>query len=694
MRMYLYIKSVTIIANIGGIHMKYRTLILLLSLSFFTFIIACSKEEDMLEDRLNTYVSLWQEHEFSSMYEMLSTKALDTYTTEDFIERYENIYEDLNVSKLDITFASLTKDDFATAKDEGQVTVPFKVDMDTIAGEITFDYEATFVLEEKNDEKNWYVDWDPGFIFPELKDGGEIKLQTEMPERGEILDRNKMPLAMNDIVYEVGVVPKDLKASGEAEKEKLAQLLNTSVEAIDEELNADWVETDLFVPLGKIPKKEEKTVNQMKSLESVQFRETTGRIYPVEEAAGHMTGYIGPITAEELEEKDSNIYSLDDIVGKSGLERLFDKQLKGEKGVKIIVTQEDDDEIVLAEKEVKNGENIELTIDVNVQEELYDAYEDKAGTAVAIDPETGETLALVSSPAFDPNEFVYGNIERTMKTLENDNQKPLINRFTATFAPGSVLKPITAAVGLKEGTIDPDEGLEIEGLTWNNGEGWGDFQVHRVSETDKPVDLKDALIRSDNIYFAMQAVDMGSDAFVKGFETFGFEDEFPFTYPMTESTISREGTIDNEVLLANTSYGQGEIEMSSLHLATAYTPILNGGDMIKPTLLLDEETGEVWKEQLLSEEHAEMMQDILKDVVEKGTAQSAKREEFPISGKTGTAELKLSEDESGKENGWFVGYPTDDQDLLIAMMIEGVEDLDGSSYVADKVADVLVNLKK
>src|SRR5699024_8569522 len=102
----------------------------------------------------------------------------------------------------------------------------------------------------------------------------------------------------------------------------------------------------------------------------------------------------------------------------------------------IIVTQKDDDEIVLAEKEVKNGENIELTIDVNVQEELYDAYEDKAGTAVAIDPETGETLALVSSPAFDPNEFVYGNIERTMKTLENDNKKTIINRFNAIYAPG------------------------------------------------------------------------------------------------------------------------------------------------------------------------------------------------------------------------------------------------------------------
>ena len=215
-----------------------------------------------------------------------------------------------------------------------------------------------------------------------------------------------------------------------------------------------------------------------------------------------------------------------------------------------------------------------------------------------------------------------------------------------------------------------------------------------MSQTDQPVDLADALIRSDNIYFAMQAVEMGIDSFVSGFEAYGFGEEIPFTYPLTESTISSTGEIDNEVLLANTSYGQGEIEVSSLHLAVAYTPFLNNGDMIKPTLLIDDDTKQVWKEQLISSDDAKLIKDILSDVVMKGTASTAKRDELKISGKTGTAELKLSSDEAGEENGWFVGYPTDDEDILIAMMIEGVEDLGGSGYPAGKVADVLIEIKK
>lgn len=674
--------------------MRNRYVILLLSISLLLFFTACSKDEITLEDRFDTYVAHWIEQDFTSMYDMLSEETLETYAPEDFIDRYNKIYEDLHVSELNVTFDSMAKDDLETAVEKEQATIPFTVNMETVAGPITFDYEATLIQQGEEDNKDWFIEWDPGFIFPPMKDGGEIGFQTDTPRRGEILDRNQMPLAINDIVYEVGVVPENLEANSEQEKRQIAEWLNISVEAIDEELNAGWVKPDSYVPLGQVPKTNDTVVKELSALDSVQVREVTGRVYPAGEAAGHIIGYVGSITAEELENRDPEIYGPNDIVGKYGLERIFDEQLKGERGIKITVSQEVGDDIVLAEKEVKDGENIQLTLDVNIQEELYKAYDDKAGTAAAIHPKTGETLALVSSPAFDPNELVYGNTQRITKELEEDPRLPLINRFAATFAPGSALKPITAAVGINNGTLDPNEGLEIKGLTWDNGEGWGDYQVRRVSQTDQPVDLADALIRSDNIYFAMQAVDMGIDSFVSGFEAYGFGEEIPFTYPLTESTISSTGEIDNEVLLANTSYGQGEIEVSSLHLAVAYTPFLNNGDMIKPTLLIDDDTEQVWKEQLISSDDAKLIKDILSDVVMKGTASTAKRDELKISGKTGTAELKLSSDEAGEENGWFVGYPTDDEDILIAMMIEGVEDLGGSGYPADKVADVLIEIKK
>ncbi|MFP3359357.1 penicillin-binding transpeptidase domain-containing protein, partial [Planococcus sp. SIMBA_143] len=131
--------------------------------------------------------------------------------------------------------------------------------------------------------------------------------------------------------------------------------------------------------------------------------------------------------------------------GKRGLESLYEEQLKGKKGTRIEVIKENQEPIVLAETPVENGKNITLTIDVNVQESIFDSFEEDAGTAAAINPKTGETLALVSSPSFDPNEILYGTKANLWETLQEDEQQPLLNRFSSTFAPGSALKPITSA---------------------------------------------------------------------------------------------------------------------------------------------------------------------------------------------------------------------------------------------------------
>lgn len=651
----------------------------------------CSKEEITLNERFETYTNHWQEMKFDNMYAMHAENSKETYRTEDSVDRYQKIYEDLAISNIQIEYENLDEEALQNAMENETATIPFSISMNSIAGPISFDYEATLMLEgEEDDEKEWYIDWDPGFIFPQIKDGGEIRLQTVQPKRGEILDRNRIPLAMNDIVYEIGIIPERFVSEDE-EKKQIANALNISEEAINEALNAAWVEPNLFVPIKRITT--DQWTESLANIPSIDRKEVTGRVYPSGEAAAHLVGYIGPITAEELEEKEPGTYGPNDMIGKRGLEQLFEDQLKGEQGVTITV-EKDGEETVLAEKEVQDGDNIYLTIDTIVQEKLYEAYEGEAGTAAAIHPKTGETLALVSSPSFNPNDIVYDSSTDLWNELENNEQKPLINRFTSTFAPGSVIKPITAAVGMQHGTLDPDEGLEIKGMTWSNGEGWGDYEVRRVSSTDHPVDLEDALIRSDNIYFAMQAVEMGSEGFVNGLKKFGLEEELPFDYPFTNSTISSDGTLSDEVQLANTSYGQGQIEVSSLHLALMYTPFLNEGNLLKPTLILDDEHSQVWKENVISPEQATLIQDILRKVVTDGTAQAANKEDLPISGKTGTAELKLtSDDEDGKENGWFVGYPTDDQDILISMMMEGVQDKGASSYVAEQVIEVFSQLK-
>lgn len=656
---------------------------------------ACSSTEATPNEQFDTYVNEWRNEDFSKIYGMTTSETQQEYSTEDFVDRYAKIYNDLAISDLAISFDELSKNELKKAEKEGMTTIPFNVEMESLAGPISFSYEATLVREEINeDEEAWLIDWDPGFIFPDLKDGGKIGIETTQPTRGEILDRNKMPLALNDTVREIGIVPEDLGDDPEEGIEQVAKLLSISEETIEEKLNASWVEPNLFVPLKKVLPTNTELLDQLGAIDGVQGNDVTGRVYPLGEAAGHLTGYVGQINEEELEESPPGVYTPNDSIGKRGLEKLFEEQLRGHAGAKIYIKKEDEDDIILAEKEVKNGESVQLTIDVNIQEKIYDTYQGDAGTAAAIHPKTGETLALVSSPAFNPNDLLYKTGGNVWQALEDDPKTPLINRFNASFAPGSVMKPLTAAIGLSNGTIDPDEGIEINGLTWSNGKGWGDYKVRRVSEGSGPVDLADALIRSDNIYFAMQAVEMGSDDYIEGLKQFGLEEELPYTYPFTASTISSDGTIDNEVLLANTSYGQGEIQFTSLQMALSYTPFLNEGDLMKPTLLLNEEHGEVWKKDILSKEHAELMQDILEDVVEKGTAKKAQKADFPIAGKTGTAELKLSNDKNGKENGWFVAYPADDQDILIAMMVEGTESKGGSTYTVEKVTEALTQIKK
>ncbi|PAV30999.1 penicillin-binding protein [Virgibacillus profundi] len=670
-----------------------KKITLFLSIIFIVFLTACSEDEVTPNERFDTYVKQWNNEEFAEMYGMLTAKSTETYPTEEFVDRYAKIYEDLDISDLKVTFEKLNEDELEIAMEEGTATLPFKVEMESLAGPIAFDYDATLIQKGEEQEKNWFVQWDPGFIFPEIKDGGKIRIQSVEPKRGEILDRNKMPLAMNGPIFEVGIVPEKLGVNPKQNKEEIADLLGISVDGIDTALGAGWIEPHLLVPIKDIYSEE--TRDKLLQIDGVSIDNGTGRIYPAGEAAAHLVGYVGQVTAEDLEDKEPGEYGANDVIGKRGLEQWYEERLKGERGLKIIIEKKEGEEsVILAEKTVKDGETISLTVDVNVQERIYNSYDGDAGNAAAIDPKTGETLALVSSPAFDPNEILYGTGTNLWEGLQNNEQKPLLNRFSATFAPGSVIKPVTAAIGLQNGSIIPDEGIEINGLTWSNGEGWGNYEVRRVSESNGPVDLRDALVRSDNIYFATMGVEMGSEAFIIGLNNFGFGEELPYEYPITSSTVSSTGEINDEVLLANSSYGQGELEMSAIHLALTYTPILNEGNMVKPTLLMSEETSQIWKENLLSADHATMLQDTLREVVTDGTAKKADEADFPISGKTGTAELKLTgDDKSGQENGWFVGYPTDDQDILIAMMVEHTEDRGGSSYTVEKVTDILMNVK-
>lgn len=647
------------------------------------------REKATPEDRLADYISHWNKGDFTDMYSgFLTQETKDAFPEEDFADRQQKLQEDLGIHDLKVTYQKPEK---GTKWDKEEPAVfPVEVKMETAAGPVEFEKEMTLLHEKQGDDENWFVEWDPSFIFPDLEADDEIGVTRTEAERGEIVDRNGLPLAKNGTGYNIGIVPE--KLTDESKKAEIAGLLGTTVEAIDAKLNQGWVKPDLFVPVGKASADDGKLLDKLVAIPGVGAQQTKMRVYPYGAAAAHLTGYIGPISAEQLEKLNDKGYTETDQIGRRGLESLLEDRLRGTDGMKIYIkkTGEGAEPVTVAETLPENGETVKLAVDAMFQKAAYDAMKGEPGAAASVDPKTGEVLALVSSPAYNPNEFILGVSGERYQALESDPDTPLFNRFAQSYAPGSAIKPITAAIGMESGKLDPAEGLTIDGKTWQKDASWGNYRVSRLhADAPNPIDLNKALIYSDNIYFARQALDMGKGTLTEGLKKYGFGEEIPLDLmKLKSSQISNDGSIGSEGQLADTSFGQGQMLANILHLASMYEPFVTNGPMYKPTLLLDAADSEVWKENVIGADTAATIRTILRNVVLDGYAQSANLPDIPIAGKTGTAELKSAGETSGKENGYFVSFNPDNPAFILAMMVESVEDNGGSDYVAAMSAEV------
>lgn len=212
----------------------------------------------------------------------------------------------------------------------------------------------------------------------------------------------------------------------------------------------------------------------------------------------------------------------------------------------------------------------------------------------------------------------------------------------------------------------------------------------------EPVTLANALLYSDNIYFAKTALRLGSDTLTQNLDNLGFNEQLPFPIVMAASTYSDTDTIESEIQLADTGYGHGELLVNPLHIACIYTAFLNRGNMLIPRLLYEDVSSpEIWKENVFTEEAAATVADDISQVVQNpaGTAYSGHIDGLSLAGKTGTAELKASQDDTtGTEMGWFAVFTTDkgkEDSLLIVSMTEDVKERGGSSYTVGKDREVL-----
>lgn len=677
-----------------------RKLVVILCISLFS-LIACSEEaiepKDPKDD-LTAYVNAWEALDFNAMQShVLASDDASTLT-----EQYETAYDALGTTDVAVSITDEPQLDRDPDRDEYVVdtndyTYTLTINQNTLVGDYSFDTAITLtpVIETIDDTEqvtHYQIIWDKGLIIPPLKDGGEIKQIGTEPIRGNIFDRNGEALAVNGEMREIGVDTGRF-VDRATEIEFISKALDMTVDQIEHTLSQSWVQDGLFIPLKRVSVTEEEKLAQLNEIPSVLSTASYGRVYPEGETMSHLVGYVGTVTAEDLENDEEGIYSDGDMIGKRGIEYVFEEQLRGEDGIRLVVDN-NGNRTGIVEQDPVDGEDIHLTIDRKVQSTLFNQFvEGDAGHATIIDPKTSETLALVSYPSFDPTLFTEGMSQEVYDGLNNDPLTPLLNRFQSTYSPGSVFKPVTAMIGLHTGSFTPTDTLDIDGYTYNQP-SFGNYEVRRVSLSDGPVDLHDALVRSDNIYFARQALNIGAENFLTTSQLFGFNnDAYTFSYPIRQSQVANDETLSNDVLLADTGYGQGQVLVSSHHLAMMYTPLFHNGNMMTP-ILLKGETSEILTEHVISEADVTALRQALYDVVQNGTATIAKSDTVTLSGKTGTAELKQSaSDENKQENGWFVGYD-DESRYLITMMIESVESKGGSRYPAEKVRqafEALVN---
>ncbi|WDF04508.1 MULTISPECIES: penicillin-binding transpeptidase domain-containing protein [Shouchella] len=625
------------------------------------FLAACSTETP--ENSAQSFIDHWENRDYASMYQMVTSDVQESISEEDFIARYENIYDGLIN---DFTIEAIVPEEF-TGENEEQI--PVNVSMTTVAGEYEFEEQLSFVWDEREDDPSWKLEWGSQLIFPDLSDEDSVRYNASKQKRGEIFDKEGQGLAINGEVIDLAVVPNRFEEE-ESEIAEIADRLGRSKESIEQALDQSWVEEGSLVLIGQMPASELEAIEALyEDVPGFTYQMSEGRVYPFGEAAAHLIGYIRPITAEQLEERREEGYTEQSLVGQTGLELIKEEQLRGAPGGEIVIVDADGErKETIVEREAEDGDNVHLTIRMDLQEELMNELDGEPGTAVALDSETGETLALVSSPSYDPNQMTLGLPSAQREELEENEDQPLLNRFSNRFSPGSTMKAITAAIGVDSGTVDPNETVDEPGHEWQPADSdWGGYHVRRVTDPNGAVDLFDAMAYSDNIYFAQAALAIGEEELLAGAEAFGFNETFAFTYSLQQSLLTGEEGFKSEIQLADTGYGQGEILTNPVHLAAMFTTFINEGQLIQPILEQEEETGQVLMEPV-SAETATLVDEALKYVVssDHGTAHSLERNDYAIAAKTGTAEV-------GEDTlGWVVSYESDESNLLLAIMQEGV----------------------
>ena len=682
--------------------MKKILLLFLIILVCALALAGCKKEEVPPIEKLVNYMA---EREYVRIYGYLTEESKDAITIDEFSTRFENIYTEMYITSMQSTITN-----YEIEKNE--CTVWYDILFSTSKfGDITLSYEQKFIKENKE----WKLVYSPSLIIPDLGEGERVSISSIAPKRGEIFDINGNLLAKNDYAITV-FVNLDKISDGDALVRIAAPLLGLTEsyiedkiqpfydklnqeevpeqeaeEAANYEANAQIVVLKAFSKFDGLPEYIEKQLLEIDGIGIDTSTYTKVRTYPYGQMLAHILGYMGVISYEETVLPENISLPPEVMVGKTGLEKTYELELRGEYGYRMdIINAQDRVVSTPVLKPAVDGSDIWISIDAETQlkaEMLLMEYltDEMAGAVVVLEPTTGQIVSIASYPTYDPNLFTFGISQQKWEELTSEeSMNPLYNRATiGLYPPGSTFKPFTAAIAMDTNTISYDFVMRehISDNKWTPSyTGWVYPPVTRVMATPGLLNMRNALIYSDNIYFAYTALKIGADQFYSELERVGFNEVITTDITLGRPRITNEGGFSKLNLLADTGYGQGELLISPLQMAAMFGLFANDGDIMKPYIIekmYKEENGDyhqtysstpiVWKDDVFSEYSLSKIGNVLRDVVDFGTAEAVSISGKNVYGKTGTAEIG---NDKSREIAWFLGYVYYPEPLLVCVTLE------------------------
>lgn len=527
----------------------------------------------------------------------------------------------------------------------------------------------------------------------QLAENNRIRLLPKPPVRGNILDRNGKILADSRLSYSVFIWPlAKAEPNWDDTVKRLAEILELSAAAINRRVEQVPENSPSLVRIARGLTPEQVTAIEEYSYEltGVELDIEPVRDYPNGEVAAHILGYTGEITAEELAQDETGDYRLGDTIGRMGAEAAFEKQLRGEwGGQQVEVNGAGRILRILGEKTAKSGENVTLTLDLDLQKTAEAALGDRIGAIVALDPNTGGVLAMASRPTFNPNIFSSRITPETWQKLQaKDN--PFVNRALRGFPPASTFKIVTATAGMESGKYPPNTVLNTYAYLNVAGVRFGEWNRAGFG----PMGYVQALAWSSNTFFGQIGRGVGGEVLIDWARRYGFGTETTLELPAETSGLIADAAWKQERFdwgwsagdTVNMSIGQGFTLATPLQVAVMFAVPANGGYRVNPHLLKTEGNNEQWRVSMnLKSSTVNTLRQGLRAVVAGGTGTAVRVPSLPpAAGKSGTAEAP-----PGKAHAWFGAYaPYDNPEIVVVAFAEHSGG-GGGSVAAPMVRQVL-----